>query len=345
VALCGAALLPALAGCRQMTTVRGQQPEAALVQPMPILGGAPSEKEKVSLPPYIIEPPDVLLIDAVKLVPRPPYRIEALDILQILVLGALPDSPIAGPFAVDPGGTVDLGPAYGKVPVAGMTIEQATQAIDAHLRGILRAPQVSVTLAQSAGQQQIAGEHLVGPDGTVNLGTYGAVYVAGMTIPQAKAAIETLLSRTLDRPQVSVDVFAYNSKVYYIISEGAGFGDNVVRIPVTGNETVLDALSQVQGRTRLNSKKIWIARPAPSGVGCDQILPVSWDDITKGAATATNYQILPGDRIFIAEDKLLAMDGFISRITAPFERIFGFTLLGAQTTQTLNRFPLGTQGF
>ena len=34
----------------------------------------------------------------------------------------------------------------------------------------------------------------------------------------------------------------------------------------------------------------------------------AWHQITKGAATGTNYQVLPGDRIFIAENKIIALD-------------------------------------
>ena len=60
-------------------------------------------------------------------------------------------------------------------------------------------------------------------------------------------------------------MFAYNSKVYYVITEGAGQGDLVARLPITGNETVLDAISQINGLSRLSSKNIWIARPTPSG--------------------------------------------------------------------------------
>ena len=116
---------------------------------------------------------------------------------------------------------------------------------------------------------------------------------------------------------MSVDVFAYNSKVYYVITEGAGFGDTLVRVPITGNETVLDALAQVNGLSRLSSKNIWIARPTPGDVNCDQILPVNWNEITKGAATATNYQVLPGDRIFIAENKVIALDTFIDQLSQP----------------------------
>jgi len=78
--------------------------------------------------------------------------------------------------------------------------------------------------------------------------------------------------------------------------------------------------------------------------GCDAILPVDWKEITAGAATATNYQVLPGDRIFIAENKMIALDAAINKMVAPFERIFGVSLLGAQAVQTMNRFPFGFQG-
>ena len=68
-------------------------------------------------------------------------------------------------------------------------------------RGVSAIPQVSVQLVQSTGMQPITGEHLVAPDGTVNLGTYGLVYVAGMTLEEAKPAIETHLAKYLDEPQ------------------------------------------------------------------------------------------------------------------------------------------------
>ena len=134
---------------------------------------------------------------------------------------------------------------------------------------------------------------------------------------------------------VWIDIASYNSKVYYIITEGAGMGDNVVSVPVTGNETVLDAVGQVQGLSQLSSKNIWIARPAPGGFGCEQHLPVDWDGITRGGATATNYQVLPGDRIFIAEDGMIALNNFIGKLTSPLEELFGITSLGSSTIRGL----------
>ena len=307
----------------------------------PPVRGAPSELCMTTLPTYVVEPPDILLIEAVKLVPKPPYLIEALDILQIVVVGTLLGQDIAGAFAVDPSGMVDLGPAYGRVHVAGQSTEEATRTIDRFLRRILAEPEVSVVLAQTSGQQQIAGDHLIGLDGTINLGSYGSVYVSGMTLAGVKQAVEAQLSKYLQEPVVSVKVFSYQSKVYYIISQGAGLGDGVTRVPITGRETVLDAIAQVNGLSRLASKKMWIARPSPRGHGCDTILPVNYQEVTAGAASGTNYQLLPGDRLFIAEDKFIAADSFITKMTAPFERIFGFTLLGTNTIQNVNNFPLG----
>jgi polysaccharide export outer membrane protein len=301
----------------------------------------PRELAKVSLPTYRVEPPDVLLVDAIKVVPREPYQIEALDILRINVEGALVDRPIEGEYPVGSGGQVDLGPPYGLVRVAGLTIDQATTAIEEHLRQILQAPLVSVSLSQPAAQQQIIGEHIVGPDGTLNLGSYGSVYVSGMTLEEARAAIEEHLGEFLEAPKVSVDVFAYNSKVYYVITPGAGQGDGVQRVPITGNETVLDAVAQIAGLQAASSKRMWVARPAPDHLCYDQVLPVDWDAIVEEGDTTTNYQLLPGDRLYIAENKLLALDNLVTQATQPFERIFGFTLLGAQSIQTLNRFPQG----
>lgn len=301
----------------------------------------PAELSKVSLPDYIIEPPDILLIEGIKVVPKSPYEIQPQDVLQIVVLGTVPERPIAGQFLVEGNGSVNLGPGYGTVSLAGLTTEEASAAIRELLLRELQSVEVAVTLFQASGQQFITGEHLVAPDGTVNLGLYGRVYVAGMTLDAARMAVEERLSKHFDNPRVSLDVFVYNSKFYYIIVEGGGVGDRVIRIPCTGNETILDAISQVGGLDSSSSKKIWISRPTPGGSGCDQVLPVNWDAITRGASTSTNYQLLPGDRLFVAENPMIAWANLTSIMLNPIERVIGFTLLGGQTVQTLQRFPEG----
>src|SRR5438045_3609145 len=75
----------------------------------------PRELAKVSLPTYVIEPPDVLLINTLRVVPLPPYRIEPLDAIIIQATDVLPDEPINAIYSVQPEGTVNLGPSYGLV--------------------------------------------------------------------------------------------------------------------------------------------------------------------------------------------------------------------------------------
>ena len=290
----------------------------------------PRELSKAALPPYIIEPPDVLAIDAVHIAPRMPYFLRTFDVLTIQVQGTLPDQPISGYFHVQPGGLVQLGHDYGAVKVAGLTPEQAQEAVRRYLLFRLKEPAVSLTLADTAARQQIAGQHLVKPDGTVTLGSYGSVSVVSLTIAQAKQAVEQYLSQYLENPEISLDIFAYNSKVYYIITQGAGLGDGVFRLPIKGNETVLDAISEINGLQQVSSKRIWVARPTDEP-GKIQILPVKWEQITAEGNACTNYQLLPGDRVFIEEDKLIAIDTGLAKIIAPMERIMGFSLLGVGT--------------
>jgi hypothetical protein len=49
--------------------------------------------------------------------------------------------------------------------------------------------------------------------------------------------------------------------------------------------------------------------------------------------------------VFIAEDRLLAINSFVTKVINPVERMFGFSLLSAQTVQFMQRFPRGSYTF
>ena len=327
-----------IGGCRLTppppNVVQGRAADAELT-------GVPvgRELDMLSLPLYRIEPPDVLTIHANRVIPRSPYRLRPLDALQINVEGTLPEQPISGIFIVEPSGLIALGPGYGKAMVGNLPLEEAAEMIESQLKRVLRNPQISLSLAEAAGMQSINGEHQVTPDGKINLGIYGMIPVTGLSVDEATLAINKHLERYLDNPSVSVDVFSFASKKYYVISAGAGNGDTIQSFPITGNETVLTALAQVQGINQFSNKKMWIARPTPGG--CPQEIPVKYDDIVRGGSAATNYQIFPGDRLYIEEDHMLALSGRLGRIIEPFERLLGFGLLGGNTIQAFNRFPRG----
>jgi protein involved in polysaccharide export with SLBB domain len=153
----------------------------------------------------------------------------------------------------------------------------------------------------SNSKQSISGQHLVGPDGRVNLGEFGSVYVSGKTLDEARAAIEKAVSQDGPPVDVAVDVFAYTSKAYYVVTQREGAGDSVLRIPITGNETALDAIAQIGGLKEPESAKVWIARPPLHGVGSPKILPIEWDNIAHDGSAINNYQLLPGDRVIISQ--------------------------------------------
>jgi polysaccharide biosynthesis/export protein len=328
-------LLGALTGCHAIDLYT-----PSLQTPVPAELAPPRELSMMSLPTYRIEPPDILQIEVLKLVPRSPYRIETYDVLQIRVLGTILDQPIDGYFLVEGEGIVSLGPAYGTVWVAGMTIDEATTEVTRHLQTVLQRPDVSIQLARSAGTQQITGTYLVQPDGMLNLLQFGMVHVAGKTVAEVRLALERQIAQYFDSPQVAVDVVGYHSKSYYVITAQAEMGESVLRFPISGNETVLDAIGQIQGLSHVSSKTMWVSRATPVGAGCAEVLPVDWLAITRGGVTDTNYQLLPGDRIYIVDDKLVATNNYLAKVTQPIERLLNISLLGTNTVgnmQTLGR--------
>src|SRR5208283_1776256 len=93
--------------------------KAAVILPPP--GVIPGELHLVTLPPYVIGVPDVLLIEV---------YVDSLDVTKPPV--ALWPQPISGQHLVNPDGTVRLG-LWGSVPMAGLILDQATDAVRQHV--------------------------------------------------------------------------------------------------------------------------------------------------------------------------------------------------------------------
>jgi polysaccharide export outer membrane protein len=266
------------------------------------------KSDRGTLPPYIIEPPDILTITPVQLVPKEVTRVAPLDKVRIEVHGTLMNQPITGMFQVDSSGEVVLGPAYGAVKISGLTRLEAQDAVKKKLLEVLNPPEVALIIDESRRESGILGKHLVGPDGRINLGIYGTVFVSGLTVGEARAAIEKKLSESFAEPKVAVDLSAFNSKVFYVV-----YANNLQRLPITGSETIMDAIGQCRfGPDDIGS--ISISRP--SSTGKSQRMDVLWKDVVQGDDT-TNYQILPGDRVFV---KLVQPKGDAFGTPAPSER-------------------------
>jgi polysaccharide export outer membrane protein len=133
-----------------------------------------------------------------------------------------------------------------------------------------------------------------------------------------------------------VDVVGYNSKGYYVITDGAGYGEQIARFPFQGYETVLDALAAVGGLPSVGSKHhVWVARRTPHAGEPDQILPVDYVALTQHGITATNYQLFPGDRVYVKAEKAFWIDNTLQKVLTPIERVLGVTLLGSSAYNSI----------
>jgi len=257
---------------------------------------------------------------------------------RFVVLGtffALAATTLGCQFSINCGEQGGAGQAVPNVPKEGAKVSQVAYVIEPP-------DLLTVELLKSLPDRPLVGQRLVRTDGSINLGFYGSVCVAGLTIDQAKERVEQFLSQYIRNPKVNLDVYSYNSKGIYVVADGAGFGEQAVRLPFTGNETVLDAVSQIGGLPPVASKsRVWLARP-----GCG-VMPVNWNGIVQCGDCSTNYQLVPGDRVYIFSDPLLRFDTFVAKLLNPWERMFGFTLLGATTIKQLQNMgtsPLAGAG-
>lgn len=257
--------------------------------------------------PYIIEPPDVIGIEAVRLVPKRSHLLEPFDVVLVRIADAGPEQPIDDNYNVDADGTINFGPGYGRVKVAGLTIKNCRRQIAARLSKSIRgAFTPTVTLVAANAASGVAGQHLVAMDGRVNLGgDYGSVYVAGLTIEESRAAIERKLAERLDDPIIRLDVVQFNSKVVYVVQQGLPEGDMVERCvlphPITENDNVGELLNRVEPIVPggYSIAKLTLRRPAPNGVDQEHVMPVVWIEDASEPAPGTNHVLQPGDRIFV----------------------------------------------
>lgn len=249
------ALLAALAACGCQTVRTPEEQIAAL--PMP------RELNKMSMPEYVVSPPDLLIVE---------------------VLEALPGRPITGERLVRPDGTITLG-FYGDVYVSGLTLRQIKEKIIIHLRPFLTDEALGLIGEDRDGQPiQIAPE---------------------------------------ESDRVFVDVGAYNSQVYYVQGDVNAPG----RLPIVGNETVLDAINYAGGLAPTASiPNVRLVRPAPPGASAPQLLPVNLAAIIQEGDTTTNYQIMPGDRLYVYRDPIVRATILVDRLAAPFNTVLSSIL-------------------
>ncbi len=164
---------------------------------------------------------------------------------------------------------------------------------------------------------RLQADQMVQQDGTIDLGQYGRVVVVGRSTAEIQQEVTALVSRieiakhdngielashrsdgTLASQAdyaVNVRLVNQDSATYYVMGEVNAPGS----YPLVGNETVLDALIAAGGMsTRANDHKVILVRPQTDGQP-RVVLAVCYQQILQLGDVTTNYQLLPGDRIYV----------------------------------------------
>lgn len=134
-------------------------------------------------------------------------------------------------------------------------------------------------------------------DGTIDLGQYGRPIVAGKAVEEIEVMVRAMIEAVEGKPSpINVRLIQTPSAVFYVVGEVNAPGS----YPLIGRETVLDAVMAAGGLTeQADHYEIIVSRPTPPE-GCRIVLPVCWDQIVQLGDTTTNYQLMPGDRVFVA---------------------------------------------
>jgi polysaccharide export outer membrane protein len=170
---------------------------------------------------------------------------------------------------------------------------------------------------------RLSSDQTVQQDGTIELGSYGRLQVAGLAAAEIQNQVENLvLQQEFQKRQVRNELASHRSGVaitpasleqdavdygvtvrlvnkdsglFYVMGEVNAPGS----YPLVGHETVFDAIIAAGGLSdRSNDHKIILTRPQLAGQP-RIILPVCYQQILQLGDVSTNYQLQPGDRIYV----------------------------------------------
>ncbi len=145
------------------------------------------------------------------------------------------------------------------------------------------------------------GDQEVKVDGSVDLGRFGRIRVAGMTVEAIEVAVADQIAVIAgEREAVNVQLIEANASQVYVLGAVGSPGTYAL----DGHETVLDAILKAGGLTSKASPcDIMMVRPTNP---CDRrvVQRICFRQITQLGDVSTNYQLQPGDRIVVGERTL-----------------------------------------
>ena len=137
-------------------------------------------------------------------------------------------------------------------------------------------------------------ERRVSDTGAIDLPLLGEITVSGMTASQVKNRVETLLTaKYVNRADVSVAVKEYANNPVSIVGAVQKPGP----LNVSGNWSLLQAISAAGGLTQQAGRKIQVLRRAANGLS--DTLEIKVEDLFGGSNSTWNIPIYPSDVVNI----------------------------------------------
>jgi polysaccharide export outer membrane protein len=142
----------------------------------------------------------------------------------------------------------------------------------------------------------------IGEDGRINMPYLNKVDAAGLTPTQLEMRIKTgLEAKVLTRADVSVQVIEFGSKPISVI----GAVNRPGRIGVTGNITLLQAITSAGGLAPGYGKTLYVLRTASNGLS--EQIPIDIDDLMVTFNPDMNLPLAPNDVINVPVDSTITV--------------------------------------
>ena len=134
----------------------------------------------------------------------------------------------------------------------------------------------------------------VGDDGTINMPPLGKISVTGMTLTQIEQRIKSLLeAKYLNKADVTVELIEAGSKPISVI----GAVNRPGRIGVTGNITLMQAITAAGGLAAGYGHNLYVLRTAANGM--TEQVAIDIDELMVNGNPDVNLPLRPNDVINI----------------------------------------------
>lgn len=165
---------------------------------------------------------------------------------------------------------------------------------------------------------EVSGEYTINKEGKIQYEFVGDVELAGLTKEKAVDLLAKKLSVYIIKPEISLKITGYNSKIVYVVGEVARPG----RIPMHGDTiTVRDALLEaglpIIGTSATDSASIF----TPSASGHVIRKKVNVEALLYKGDLRQNYILHPGDCLYVPATFLAKAMRSISPVTQPVAEV------------------------